>query len=394
MKKRFSVLQVILLCALTALVCSAFFVVVLGGPARLGETLKYTQMLSIIDDYYIGDADGLPVADAGYGAMISALDDRWSYYMTAADYGRYKELSDNKYTGIGVSITPDEDTGGLLITAVTEGSPAERAGIQPGFIMTAIDGTDITGMTTAEVRELIQACGEDAFTVTALISAGESADFTVACELIVTVPVSYEMLDPDTGYIRIANFESGCAEGFKAAVNELIDGGATRIVADVRNNPGGKVTELIAALDFLLPEGDIFVSASKNGKETVHTSDADCIDVPISVLVNESSYSAAEYFAAALSEYGRAVTVGERTTGKGRSQVTLELRDGSAVHISSKTYLTPDRVDLSETGGVTPDIEIGLDEEDASLLKQGRLDREDDAQLTAAIEAVSNIIGK
>ena len=168
------------------------------------------------------------------------------------------------------------------------------------------------------------------------------------------------MINGNVGYIRIANFESGAAQSSISAIESLLTAGAEYFVFDVRTNPGGLLSELTTLLDYLLPGVDIFVSVDKSGEETVVTSNNVCLDMDMCVLVNADSYSAAEFFAAALQEYGWATIVGEHTTGKGRSQQTFELSDGSALHLSTAKYLTPKRVDLSEQGGVAPDIEVAL----------------------------------
>ena len=193
------------------------------------------------------------------------------------------------------------------------------------------------------------------------------------------------LLDDAIGYIKIENFESGSAEAFIEATDALMDQGATKLIFDVRGNPGGQLTELLDMLDYLLPEGDMFISVDQAGEETVYKSDADCIDLPMSVLIDADSYSAAEFFAAALQEYHLATTVGEATTGKGRSQITLEYSDGTALHISSKRYLTPNRIDLSEQGGLIPDVAVELDEQEKELFYSDALDYENDPQLQAAI---------
>jgi carboxyl-terminal processing protease len=200
--------------------------------------------------------------------------------------------------------------------------------------------------------------------------------------------VSYELLDSGVGLITIENFDSGVCDDFIAAVEDLQSQGAVGLIFDVRNDPGGLVSELTAMLDYLLPEGEIFVSVSKDGTEKVEKSGASCVEMPMAVLVNQNSYSAAEFFAAALREYDWATVVGQQTTGKGRSQITKLLSDGSALHISTKKYMTPNRVDLSEVGGITPDIEIEISDEDFTLLYYDQLAREDDEQLQAAVSAV------
>ena len=162
----------------------------------------------------------------------------------------------------------------------------------------------------------------------------------------------------------------------------------------MRNNHGGLLSELLKALDHLLPEGDMFVSVNEQGEETVKKSDADCVEIPMTVLVNENSYSAAEFFAAALSEYDLSSLVGTHTTGKARSQVNIVLRDGSAVHISTNSYLTPKRVDLSEKGGLAPDISVSLSKEEEAKLVSGLLEHDKDPQLIAALDEIKALIDK
>jgi carboxyl-terminal processing protease len=196
------------------------------------------------------------------------------------------------------------------------------------------------------------------------------------------------MLEGNIGYIKIENFEAGAADGFKDAVEELVGDGAASFIYDVRNNRGGRVSELRQILDRLLPECEIFVAVDKDKNEDISYSDETSLG-PAGVRVNGYSYSAAEYFAAVLQEYGYATVVGEPTTGKSRSQITLTLPDGGALHISSGEYLTPNRVSLTEQGGIRPDVEIVLSDEDNALLYAGTLDSTDDSQLQKAIELLS-----
>ena len=216
-----------------------------------------------------------------------------------------------------------------------------------------------SGMTISDARSLITSHIDESVDLIVERN-GSPVDYTVDCRLIYDDPVSYEMINGNVGYIRIANFESGAAQSSISAIESLLTAGAEYFVFDVRTNPGGLLSELTTLLDYLLPGVDIFVSVDKSGEETVVTSNNVCLDMDMCVLVNADSYSAAEFFAAALQEYGWATIVGEHTTGKGRSQQTFELSDGSALHLSTAKYLTPKRVDLSEQGGVAPDIEVAL----------------------------------
>jgi carboxyl-terminal processing protease len=193
------------------------------------------------------------------------------------------------------------------------------------------------------------------------------------------------MLEGGVGYIAIYNFEAHSADDFIAAVDALVVEGAKAFLFDVRNNGGGRAAELVRMLDYLLPEGEIFVGVTARGQEEIIYSDEHAVTRPAAVLVNEHSYSAAEYFAAVLREYNYAEVVGTQTTGKNRSQVTYLLPDGGALHISTGEYLTPSRVSLTETGGLTPDVVVEMSEEDIEALYYGKLPFEEDVQLMAAL---------
>lgn len=398
MKKRFSAATLVIACvssiALAGLCFIAFFFVEFGGLSSFPSVTKFATVYNSIEDNFVGDADMEKVSDAAYSAMIRSIDDRWSYYMTAEQYEEYQKYQNNSYTGIGVTIEKDEESGLYRVVTVLEDSPASQAGVNIADIMVAIDGEDLMGKTSAEVKELIVAKQGKPFELNLLAQDGTERSVTVASGTIYSKPVKYEMLDDGIGYIKIKNFEIDSGEGVIAAVDDLVAQGAKGIVFDVRNNPGGLLGELLKAIDHILPEGDIFVSADKAGNETVKTSDAACVKLPMIVLINENSYSAAEFFAAALSEYDWATLVGTRTTGKARSQINIEMTDGSAVHLSTNSYLTPDRIDLAATGGLAPDVDITINDEDSAKLVSGLLEYDKDQQLAEALNKIKELIGK
>ena len=157
----------------------------------------------------------------------------------------------------------------------------------------------------------------------------------------------------------------------------------------MRYNPGGYVDELVKVLDYLLPEGVIFHQVDYKGREDKDYSDADCVDMPMAVLVNGDSYSAAEFFAACLREYDKATVVGTKTVGKGYYQETIVLTDGSAVNLSTGKYFTPKGVNLTEAGGLTPDIPVDVSDEIAAKIYYGTITPEEDPQLQAAMAALT-----
>lgn len=354
--KRFSIRSIILTAALSVLVTLG--AVALAVWLLLGSSgLAIATGTAYINTRFVGGYDPDAMADAALSAMVNSLGDRWSYYMDAEAYSYLQLRRDNAYVGIGVTITYEED--GLHIQSVTEGSPAEAAGLLPGEIITSVDGTDLTGDNVYDGASLIQGEEETQVTLTVLDADGVSRQVTVTRTRLETDPVSYELLEDHVGYVRLANFYNGSADHVKAAVEELLDQGAVSFVFDMRNNPGGYLAELTDLLDYLLPEGDIFRSGDRSGPKKAVTSDADCIDVPMAVLVNADTYSAAELFAAQLRESVGATIVGQPTCGKGYSQQTFPLPGGRALNISTKTYYTGSGVSLIGVG-ITPDIEVEL----------------------------------
>ena len=200
--------------------------------------------------------------------------------------------------------------------------------------------------------------------------------------------VSYELLENAIGYIKINNFDSNCARDTLVAIDALREQGAQSLIFDLRFNPGGMKDELLKVLDYLLPEGPLFTSVDYLGNEYTDYSDENSLDMPMAVLVNGDSYSAAEFFAAALQEYNAATVVGTQTCGKGNYQQTFRLSDGSAVAVSTGHYKTPNGVQLTDVG-VTPDIVVEVDEETYLNLYYEKVEKAEDAQLQAAISALA-----
>lgn len=377
--KKFKLTHLIIVClVVAALTAGVTYVLTIGGIGSkqyFDNAKAYVEIEKIINENYIGSVDDDTLFNAAAAAMVRSIDDKWSYYMSPEEYAAYKLTSSNEYAGIGISVKQN-DSGDFEIFSVDSGTPAEAAGLTAGQLIVSVDGQPVADMTLSEMQELIRSKLNKDFPMVVSDKKGNEVSVTVACEIIYKDPVSSRMLDGNIGYIKIANFEAGSSEGTINAIERLVAEGATSFIFDVRNNPGGLLSELVSLLDYLLPDGDLFISVDKQGNETVKTSDKICLSSKMAVLVNANTYSAAEFFAAALQEYDWATIVGEHTTGKARSQITLELSNGGAVHISTHKYLTPDRVDLSEAGGIKPDIEAVNTNEDPQV------------QLNAAINAL------
>lgn len=353
-------------------------------------THKTSEISAYLDYYFIDDYDKDALADAAASAMVTATGDRWSYYLSAEDYQSYEESMNNAYVGIGVTIVLDEEAGGLRVESVTPGSPALAAGIAAGDILLQVEGQDTLELGTTGTRNLVR--GEEGTTVHLKIGRGEDTfELDVLRASIQTEVASCQMLDGGIGYIKINNFDARCAEETNACIDQMIAQGAKALLFDVRFNGGGYKDEMVKILDKLLPEGVIFQSENYAGKKETDTSDAACIELPMAVLVNQDSYSAAEFFAAALQEYNWASVVGEKTCGKGNFQTGFQLSDGSLLNISIGKYYTPQGRSLTDVG-VTPDEEVALDDESYMELYYGRLSAENDAQLQAAIGILTDNI--
>ena len=354
-----------------------------GATWFLADTVpnsKLERLADVIDRSFVGQADETAIQDAAADAMIRALGDRWSYYISAENYAKHKENQKNEYVGIGVTVMKRADGQGFDIMAVTAGGPAEEAGVLPGDIFTHADGVALGELTTNEMQALVMGKKNTTVVIT-LLRGEETMDVTVTRKVIHTKVAESMLLSENVGYIAINNFHQDAAKDTIREMESLLEQGATKLIFDVRDNPGGYVHEMVEILDYLLPAGVLFRSVSAAGKEEVETSDEDCLELPVAVLINGNTYSAAEFFAAALEEYEWAVTVGEPTTGKGYYQNTIELGDGSAVQLSTGAYTTPNGVNLTEVGGLVPQVQVETAE--------GYVTVEDDPQILAAIQALS-----
>lgn len=378
-------LLLVLSYVLVAAVASVLTLALFGGSGNAGMS-KLEQLQALIEARFIGDVDATAMKDAAADAMIASLGDRWSYYIPASEAQSHMEQQANAYVGIGITIQVREDQTGFDITKVEENGPAKEAGLLSGDIITGVDGESVAALGTDEAKNRVRG-KEGTYVDITVLRAGEELTFSVERRTIQTVVATGEMLPGNIGLVTIVNFNSKCASETIAAIESLLEQGAEGLIFDVRFNGGGYKKEMVDVLDYLLPEGPLFRSVDYSGKESVDNSGESCLQIPMAVLVNSGSYSAAEFFAAALREYDAAVVVGEQTSGKGYFQLTFNLLDGSAVGLSVGKYFTPDGVSL-EGVGITPDIPVEVDLETAAKLYAGTLAREDDPQLQAAVAAL------
>lgn len=365
-------------------VAAAAVALTLCFTAKPAHYTKLEELADLLEQRFIDGVDRTKMEDAAADAMVNALGDRWSYYIPADEYADYQAQKKNAYVGIGVTIAAKEQ--GYLIEKVAEGGPAQEAGLLAGDIIVAVDGTSVVGMDVNEGKQLVQGKAGTKVQITVL-RGEEQKEFTVKRATVKTPVATATLLPGNIGLVRIANFNTNCAKETIAAVESLVAQGATALIFDVRNNGGGYAAEMNKVLDYLLPEGDVFRTLDYTGKEEITRSDAKCLEMPMAVLVNGSSYSAAEFFAAALQGWQWGKVVGQKTSGKGYFQVVYELSDGSAVGVSIGKYFTPQGVSL-EGVGITPDIPVEVNQEQAAAIYAGTLDPMEDPQILAAIAAL------
>lgn len=302
------------------------------------------------------DLDG--AVDQALSGLVSGLNDRWSYYLSEENYERVRANRANNYVGIGVTVNREHEEG-LFVQAVTEGGPAEAAGIMVGDIIIAVDGASAAGEAREHATELIAGEVGTSVTLTLLGSDGSTREVTCVRKRLSNPSATGKMLENNIGYVYLANFYSGSAESFRQVVDQLQIEGAESLIIDLRNCPGGYVHELKKILDYLLPEGPVFTEKPRWWFRSVYESDAACVDLPMVAIVNADTYSAAELLAAQLRESVSAPIVGELTSGKGYVQVTFPLPNGGGIGISTATYCTGSGHSLIGEG-ITPDVPVEL----------------------------------
>ena len=318
-----------------------------------------------------------------YTGLLYGLGDPYSRYYTEEEYEEEMRDTEGSYSGIGVSITQNTE-GGILVVDCYEGSPADEAGLKANDVITAVNGTDVTEMTPAEVSKMIRE-KEDGTSILTVYhqEADEPEEITVTLSDVELPTVSYEMLEDSIGYLRITEFTMVTPQQFEDAYKDLQAKGMEKLIVDLRDNPGGVLSSVCDVLRQILPEGLIVYTEDKYGEKQEMKCDGDSlIDIPLAVLVNENSASASEIFAGAVKDYGIGTIVGTTTYGKGVVQTIQPLTDGSAVKITIAKYFTPKGNDINKKG-ITPHVEAELS---GDITDWAELTHEEDTQLQTALK--------
>lgn len=354
-------------------------------PFGMSTMAKIRQIEKTLDTYYVEDYDKELAEELMYTGLAAGVGDPYTYYLSADSLAEQMEKNSGHFVGIGVEIYAGDD-GYIVVSSVTPGGPAEAAGILAEDKITEVDGESITGKTAADVSALVK--GEAGTDVTLTIfreSTGEVLEKTVTRQDIQVKTVSWRMMDDNIGYIAITNFRENTYSQFKEALDMLEAEGMEKLVLDLRNNTGGLVKSAHEIGEELLPEGIMVYTMDKDGNREDTLCDDVYNDVPLVVLVNGNSASAAEILAGAIQDTGRGQLIGTTTFGKGLVQRLFTLPDGSGLNVTIQKYYTPNGTSIHGVG-ITPDYEVELPEEYA---QQANIPAEADTQLQKAVEVLS-----
>lgn len=366
---------------------------------------KLLAFSSYLDQYYLYDyeEEGQNIEENIYKGMFTAIQEQDPYaaYYTADELQEFMENTTGEYVGIGVLVSQTVDPKQFVVVRVYEGSPAEEAGMLPGDLLYRVNGIDITQMDLDYiVTNMIKGTSGSSLDITVLRD-GEEVTLTCERRAVETPTVASKMLEDNIGYVILAQFTKAGQNQFEDAVEQLLDEGMQKLIIDLRGNPGGDVEVATGLLDYILPDNltqftegkeefeqgkTLFVyMEDKNGKTNAwYAKDGKELSIPIVILVDENSASAAELFSGALRAYGKASLVGTTTFGKGIAQTTFPLSDGSAIEFTTENYYLPNGVSIHKKG-LTPDVEEPLDE---ALKEQVSISMEEDNQLGRAIEVI------
>ena len=362
-----------------------------GRMQSLRESEVMYSKLNEIDAYvrqnYYGEIDDEALMNAVAKGYVSGLGDAYAQYLTPQEYQQRMADYESQQATIGLSVVMDP-SGYMKVVEVFAGSPAEEAGIEVGDLIVEVEGT----MVTAEnYNEMSTAMGGEEGTVLTLTVRRDNQDEEVEItRREVEVPMVTYTQYGDVGYIQIKEFHNNTPAQFDAALNALTSSGVQALIFDVRNNPGGTIDSVVDMLDTLLPEGTLVTATYKDGStEELGYSDDDEVNLPMVVLTNEDTASAAELFAQAIKDFNKGRTVGTQTYGKGVMQTIYPLSDGGALSITTAKYNPPSGVNFDGVG-VKPDYTVQLTAEQERNFYE--LDETTDPQLQKAIELAEAVI--
>lgn len=327
---------------------------------------KLEAIEEVIDEYYYKeeDIDTTAMIDGMYAGVVDALNDPYSVYYTAEEWNQLMQETEGIYYGIGAYLSIDPTTTLAKISGVIAGTPAEEAGLRENDIIYMVGGESVQGMELTEIVSRVK--GEENTTVhLTIVREGETdyLEMDVTRAKIESPTVTYEMYDNGVGYIRITEFDDVTVNQFTTAMDSIKEADAKGLILDLRSNPGGSLSAVVDIARQMLPKGLIVYTEDKNGKREEYTCDGKQeLQIPLVVLVNGNSASAAEILSGAIKDYGIGTLIGTTTFGKGIVQRILPLTDGTALKLTISAYYTPNGNNIHGIG-IEPDIACELDNE-------------------------------
>lgn len=333
----------------------------LTGDTNLTKSLKSIEKLVKSKYLNVTDINETKAIDGAIGGYINSLGDEYTEYIPADEMKSYTESIMGNFVGIGIYMVKNTDKNLVQVLYPIRESPAEKAGIKAGDLITKVDGVEYTAEQMTEMSNTIK--GEEGSKVTLEILRDEQKlIFEVQREKVKTNPVYSEKLENDIGYLEIPSFDEGVSEEFKTKYLELKNQGIKGLIIDLRDNGGGLVDEALKIVDYIVPKGEkVLITVDKDGKEEITKSTEDAIiSEPIVLLVNSSSASASEIMAGALKDLKYATIVGTKTYGKGVIQQLLTLSNGAGLKVTVEEYYTPNKTKINKVG-ITPDVEVLLE---------------------------------
>ena len=346
---------------------------------------KISVLQNIIDRYFLFDEDMTKVEDGIYAGMMNGLGDPYTVYYTKEEYKALNEDTEGKYSGIGAVVSQNPNNKIITIVKIFDNSPANDAGLQVGDIIYKIDGEEVAG-TDMDILVKTKIRGEEGTSFKMTVLRGDDrkeVELDLIRRSIEVETVAGKMLDNNIGYIAVSQFDAVTSEQFKSNIESLQSQGMTKLIVDLRGNPGGLLDQVVDMLDYILPDGLVLYTEDKYGKREEYYSDGSHeLKIPMVVLVNENSASASEVFTATFRDFEWGTVVGKTTFGKGIVQNVLPLGDGTAVKITTQHYYPPSGYDLHKVG-IKPDLEVDLNE-------GAKIGTDSDNQLSAAIDILKN----
>jgi carboxyl-terminal processing protease len=328
---------------------------VFGNPSEDATA----QAIDVIHDDYFHTVDDTDLENASIGSIIDHIkkryDDRFSHYFTPSEYDRFKQGA--RLSGVGIAVT--EVSQGLRVATVYKQTPAREAGLQPGEIITGVNGESITGKDADAVTSQIRGPAGTQVTLTILSRNGKSRDVTLTRREVEVPQVAGHLEDvggTKLGYVRLAGFFPGAHGELRKEVEQLYSQGAQGLVLDLRGNGGGLLTEAVLVSSIFVPDGTIVSTHGRTQRTRSFEATRDALPRHSTVvLINGDTASASEIVTAALEESGLATVVGTTSFGKGTFQEVIPLNNGGALDLTVGEYLTRDGTSINGTG-IAPQV--------------------------------------